>query len=114
MIYYISYFAGAISTLFFNGLRYVRLQKQAGVRTKKAVAQFFLEKTFENGAEWTTTFGVVWAGGAIIINKIDFAPLGALKGVPMHPAFLFLMGGIMEAFAPWLVGKIVKGLFPEQ
>lgn len=114
MIYYISYFIGALSTLFVNGMRYVRQQKQLGVRTKRAVVDYFFEKTFSNGAEWTTTIGVVWAGGAIMINKIDFGPLGVLKSIPMHPAFLFLFGGIMEGVAPWLVGKLVKAVFPEQ
>ena len=101
MKYWIAYLAGSLLTDAGALMRYVRQRKKAGVPTKTAAAEYFVERSMENGVEWATTVGVVWAGGVIYIERVGPFLFGALLGqIALHPAFAFLLGGVLTLSVP--------------
>lgn len=102
---WIAYFIGAVLTLTGKYVRYCyegnKINKSLSVCTK----EWFFENTLSNGASWATTIGIVWSGGYLYINRLVFF---MVPSIPVDVPIAFLIGSLMESFAPDIVKWIAR------
>ncbi len=103
------YLTGALLTLLWKLIRYVRAEKKKGVAAHDAVMEWFFEDSTENASSWCTTISLVWVGGAIYITLRENGGIFSfVQVVPLHNAIAFALGGIMELAAPAIVRNFVS------
>jgi len=98
------YLAGAVLTLGWKLVRYLRHEKKNGVPAREAFAEWVLEDSVENTVSWTTTVGFVWVFGVVYIERIGF--LDFINVVPVHNSIAFFFGGLMELVAPQVAKQL--------
>lgn len=109
---WIWYLAGAIATLAWKWQRFCYERKGAGIPFWKASREWFELITFKSKMSWAVTVGIVWAVGAVAVEKTgaDWLFGGVFLGMPEAPPFCFLLGALAEmtvpALAKWICGKI--------
>lgn len=106
---WIWYCAGALSALLWKFLCYYRVNHRMGKDLLTCADEWIFEKSPENAVSWVATVLVVWCAGVTFISDIAFFWSDFIKQIPEHPAFVCLLGYLMEYAAPnvfkWILGK---------
>jgi hypothetical protein len=116
---WIWYLLGSIATLAWKWQRYCYESKGQGIPFKKASVTWFEITTVGSKISWGVTIGIVWAIGAVYIQRIGLEWLfgGFFVDIPLTPSILFLIGSMCEmtvpAMAKWIAGKIPNASFDE-
>ena len=107
------YLAGAVLTLLWKLVRYIRAETAKGDSIGQAAAEWFFEDSLDNTISWTTTIGAVWLFGSIWIEHVW--DIGIITSVPVSNSIAFFFGGVMELLAPELAKQFarwVRSLLP--
>lgn len=109
---WMAYLVGAILTLVWKWFRSCWYEtKKSNVSMKDATLQWFFEASAANTTSWVTTFGIVWAFGAVYIDQVTWSWFSWVGSIPANNAIAFLMGSLMEMLAPAVV-KLVASKIP--
>jgi hypothetical protein len=100
------YLIGAVITLLWKLVRYLRTNKRNGIPVWEAFGTWVFEDSLDNTISWTTTIGAVWVFGSIWIEKVW--DIGIITSVPVHNSLAFFFGGLMELVAPEVAKQIAR------
>lgn len=116
---WLSYLAGALLTLLYKWGKYIGEAKKRGLTTKQATQEWFFEASADNVCSWTVTVGIIWIGGSVYISRANLG-WDWIQNVPIMCSFAFLLGALLELYAPavarWILNKLplVSAAPPEQ
>jgi hypothetical protein len=107
---WISYIVGALLTLVCKWSIYCYEGKKLKKKISTCTMEWLFEKSASNSVSWATTVGVVWVGGYLYVERINyFVP----TTIPVAIPIAFLLGSLMEVWTPnitkWILSRMPFG-----